>query len=209
MRPFSPSVVYETCKSYFAIRHLLLTFYWISQKLVSTILYDRAQTPYQRLGALGVLAPEKRQELADLYQRLNPAAEPRRRGVGRSRRSSSARGHRRRQTPAGTSVRGRTTRGPCMSPLCRPPHRLGGSRTGPTRASKSGPRTRARGMRHPPSPEGRTLGLENGPTLRRAGERVKGPHRLMPHRLKTSGRKSRSPPVARAAAPARAGVHRW
>jgi hypothetical protein len=40
MRPFSPSVVYETGKSYFAIRHLLLTFYWISQKLVSKIRDD-------------------------------------------------------------------------------------------------------------------------------------------------------------------------
>src|SRR6059036_1507372 len=34
--------------------------------------YDRAQTPYQRLCAAGVLAPAKRQELEALYQRLNP-----------------------------------------------------------------------------------------------------------------------------------------
>ncbi len=34
--------------------------------------YDRAQTPYQRLCAAGVLAPEKRQELEALYQSLNP-----------------------------------------------------------------------------------------------------------------------------------------
>jgi hypothetical protein len=34
--------------------------------------YDRAQTPYQRLGAAGVLSPAKRHELETLYQRLNP-----------------------------------------------------------------------------------------------------------------------------------------
>ena len=34
--------------------------------------YDRAQTPYQRLGAAGVLAPDKRHELEVLYQSLNP-----------------------------------------------------------------------------------------------------------------------------------------
>jgi hypothetical protein len=34
--------------------------------------YDRAQTPYQRLCAAGVLAPAKRDEFERLYQRLNP-----------------------------------------------------------------------------------------------------------------------------------------
>ena len=34
--------------------------------------YDQAQTPYQRLCALGVLPPEKRAPLEALYQRLNP-----------------------------------------------------------------------------------------------------------------------------------------
>ncbi len=34
--------------------------------------YDRAQTPYQRLGAAGVLATDKRHELETLYQSLNP-----------------------------------------------------------------------------------------------------------------------------------------
>jgi hypothetical protein len=34
--------------------------------------YDRAQTPYQRLCAAGVLTPDKRAELERLYQRLNP-----------------------------------------------------------------------------------------------------------------------------------------
>ena len=34
--------------------------------------YDRAQTPYQRLCAAGVLTPAKREELERLYQTLNP-----------------------------------------------------------------------------------------------------------------------------------------
>jgi hypothetical protein len=34
--------------------------------------YDRAQTPYQRLCAAGVLAPETRRDLEALYQSLNP-----------------------------------------------------------------------------------------------------------------------------------------
>ena len=34
--------------------------------------YDRAQTPYQRLCAAGVLTPDKRAELERLYQSLNP-----------------------------------------------------------------------------------------------------------------------------------------
>src|SRR5438128_6125482 len=34
--------------------------------------YDRAQTPYQRLCAAGVLSLEKRHELETLYQQLNP-----------------------------------------------------------------------------------------------------------------------------------------
>src|SRR2546425_12456130 len=36
------------------------------------LLFSPAQTPYQRLGAAGVLAPAKRQELEALYQSLNP-----------------------------------------------------------------------------------------------------------------------------------------
>jgi hypothetical protein len=34
--------------------------------------FDRAQTPYQRLCASGVLSEAKRAELEALYQRLNP-----------------------------------------------------------------------------------------------------------------------------------------
>jgi hypothetical protein len=35
-------------------------------------LYDRAQTPYQRLCAAGVLPPAQRAALDTLYHRLNP-----------------------------------------------------------------------------------------------------------------------------------------
>ena len=50
------------------------------QKLVSKYrdgarvrrVYDRAQTPYQRLGASGILSPATRVDLEALYQRLNP-----------------------------------------------------------------------------------------------------------------------------------------
>ena len=34
--------------------------------------YDRAQTPYHRLGASGVLPPRVRADLEALYQRLHP-----------------------------------------------------------------------------------------------------------------------------------------
>ena len=39
--------------------------------------FDRPQTPYQRLSAAGVLPPAKRDELEALYQRLNPLQLPR------------------------------------------------------------------------------------------------------------------------------------
>jgi hypothetical protein len=34
--------------------------------------YDRAQTPYQRLTASGIVSPATRVDLETLYQRLNP-----------------------------------------------------------------------------------------------------------------------------------------
>jgi len=59
-------------------RHI--NFFQPVQKLVTKTrqgarthrLYDRAQTPYQRLCAAGVLTPAKRAELERLYQTLNP-----------------------------------------------------------------------------------------------------------------------------------------
>ena len=57
-----------------------MNFFQPVQKLVTKTrqgakvhrVYDRAQTPYQRLLATGVLSSERRQELEALYQRLNP-----------------------------------------------------------------------------------------------------------------------------------------
>jgi len=59
---------------------LHINFFQPVQKLVTKTrqgarthrVYDRAQTPYHRLCAAGVLAPAKRAELARLYQSLNP-----------------------------------------------------------------------------------------------------------------------------------------
>ncbi|HEX4841845.1 MAG TPA: hypothetical protein VFV60_06725, partial [bacterium] len=59
---------------------LHVNFFQPVQKLVSKHrdgarvrrVYDRAQTPYQRLGASGILSPATRVDLEALYQRLNP-----------------------------------------------------------------------------------------------------------------------------------------
>jgi len=59
---------------------LHVNFFQPVQKLVTKAragarvhrVYDRAQTPYQRLRAAGVLPPAKRDELEALYHRLNP-----------------------------------------------------------------------------------------------------------------------------------------
>src|SRR5260370_20718094 len=59
---------------------LHVNFFQPVQKLVSKHrdgarvrrVYDRAQTPYQRLGASGILSPATRVDLEALYQCLNP-----------------------------------------------------------------------------------------------------------------------------------------
>jgi len=59
---------------------LHINFFQPVQKLVTKTrqgarthrVYDRAQTPYHRLCAAGVLAPAQRAELDRLYQSLNP-----------------------------------------------------------------------------------------------------------------------------------------
>ncbi len=79
---YTSKAAYVQLRRVYRLVRLHVNFFQPVQKLVSKTragartrrVYDRAQTPYQRLGALGVLAPEKRQELADLYQRLNPLA---------------------------------------------------------------------------------------------------------------------------------------
>ena len=65
--------VYELARSH-------VNFFQPVQKLVTKTrhgarvhrVYDRAQTPYQRLRAAGILSPVKRDELDQLYHRLNP-----------------------------------------------------------------------------------------------------------------------------------------
>lgn len=62
------------------LARLHINFFQPVQKLVTKErrgtrvhrVYDRAQTPYQRLCATGVLPAPRRQELEALYQRLNP-----------------------------------------------------------------------------------------------------------------------------------------
>jgi hypothetical protein len=64
----------------YALARLHINFFQPVQKLVTKErrgprvhrVYDRAQTPYQRLGATGVLPPPRRQELEAMYQSLNP-----------------------------------------------------------------------------------------------------------------------------------------
>ncbi|MBI3456535.1 MAG: transposase family protein [Candidatus Rokubacteria bacterium] len=77
---FTSKAAYAQLRRVYRLVRLHVNFFQPVQKLVTKTrdgarvrrLYDRAQTPYQRLGALGVLSPAKRQELAGLYQRLNP-----------------------------------------------------------------------------------------------------------------------------------------
>lgn len=64
----------------YALARLHVNFFQPVEKLVTKHrsgarvhrVFDRAQTPYQRLCAAGVLAPAQREELEALYQRLNP-----------------------------------------------------------------------------------------------------------------------------------------
>jgi hypothetical protein len=62
------------------VLRLHVNFFQPVQKLVDRVrvegkvrrIYDRAQTPYQRLCATGVLKPEAREALDRLYHSLNP-----------------------------------------------------------------------------------------------------------------------------------------
>ena len=77
---FASQAAYAQLTHVYELARLHVNFFQPVQKLVSKTragartrrFYDRAQTPYQRLGALGVLPPAKRDELEALYQRLNP-----------------------------------------------------------------------------------------------------------------------------------------
>lgn len=77
---FASKAAYAQLARVYALARLHVNFFQPVQKLVTKTRagartrrhYDIAQTPYQRLCALGVLPSTKRAELAALYQRLNP-----------------------------------------------------------------------------------------------------------------------------------------
>ncbi len=77
---FGTRAAYAHLTRVYQLARLHVNFFQPVEKLVTKSrqgarvqrVYDRAQTPYQRLCAAGVLAPEKRQELEALYQSLNP-----------------------------------------------------------------------------------------------------------------------------------------
>ncbi|MDP3912013.1 MAG: transposase family protein [Gemmatimonadales bacterium] len=77
---FTSHAAYAQLTRVYQLARLHVNFFQPVQKLVSKTragartrrFYDRAQTPYQRLGTLGVLPPTTRDELEALYQSLNP-----------------------------------------------------------------------------------------------------------------------------------------
>ena len=70
----------RTGRAFYRLARLYVNFFQPVEKLVTKTraaarthrVYDRAQTPYQRLCATEVLAPETRRDLEALYQSLNP-----------------------------------------------------------------------------------------------------------------------------------------
>jgi hypothetical protein len=77
---FASRAAYAQLARVYQLARLHVNFFQPVEKLLTKTrngarvhrVYDRAQTPYQRLGAAGVLTPAKRQELDALYQSLNP-----------------------------------------------------------------------------------------------------------------------------------------
>lgn len=77
---FASKAAYAQLASVYRLARLHVNFFQPVQKLVTKHragarvhrVYDRAQTPYQRLCASGVLSPTTRADLEALYQRLNP-----------------------------------------------------------------------------------------------------------------------------------------
>jgi hypothetical protein len=77
---FVSKAAFAQLQRVYELVRLHINFFQPVQKLVTKTrqgartrrLYDRAQTPYQRLGAAGVLTPAKRAELERLDQTLNP-----------------------------------------------------------------------------------------------------------------------------------------
>jgi hypothetical protein len=77
---FTSRAAYAQMQRVYRLARLHVNFFQPVEKLVTKTrqgarthrVYDRAQTPYQRLCATGVLAPATRRELDALYQSLNP-----------------------------------------------------------------------------------------------------------------------------------------
>ena len=77
---FASKRAYAQLAQVYALARLHVNFFQPVEKLVTKHrdgarvhrVFDRAQTPYQRLCAAGVLPPAKRAELDALYGRLNP-----------------------------------------------------------------------------------------------------------------------------------------
>jgi hypothetical protein len=77
---FASQAAYAQLRRVYRLARLHVNFFQPVQKLVSKHrhgarvrrIYDRAQTPFQRLCASGILAPATRADLEALYQRLNP-----------------------------------------------------------------------------------------------------------------------------------------
>ena len=77
---FASKAAYAQLARVYRLARLHVNFFQPVQKLVSKHrngarvhrVFDRAQTPYQRLGAAGVLTADKRDELERRYQSLNP-----------------------------------------------------------------------------------------------------------------------------------------
>lgn len=77
---FTSKAAYAALRAVYRLLRLHVNFFQPVQKLVTRVrvgrrvrrVYDRAQTPFQRLCASGVLKPEAREALDRLYQSLNP-----------------------------------------------------------------------------------------------------------------------------------------
>ena len=77
---FTSKPAYAALHAVYRLLRLHVNFFQPVQKLVERVrvdakvrrIYDRAQTPYQRLCATGVLKPEAHEALDRLYHRLNP-----------------------------------------------------------------------------------------------------------------------------------------
>lgn len=79
---YSSRAAYEELRAFYPVLRLYWNFFQPLRKLIAKVRhgarvtkrYDRAQTPYQRLLASGVLTEPQRRALTTQYQQLNPMA---------------------------------------------------------------------------------------------------------------------------------------